>query len=190
MDEKDVKGNIKREDFEKLSSHLWEKIRIPCCKAVFDSGLSPENIHTIELVGSRSWIPAIMKVLTALFKREPSWTLNVSECVAHGCALQCAMLSPTFRVKEYEVCTPQFILYAFKRNTKGWHIFPFTKGHNYILFEHVHSSISAPVCYSYIALKRHVLRWDFLEVIGCGYCLSYNLNDDVLFLQYKWLCPF
>ncbi|XP_027185574.1 heat shock 70 kDa protein 16 [Coffea eugenioides] len=103
MDEKDVKGFIKREDFEKLSSHLLERISFPCRKALLDSGLTLEKIHTVELVGSGSRIPAIMKVLSALFRREPSRTINVSECVARGCALQCAMLSPTFRVREFEV---------------------------------------------------------------------------------------
>ncbi|KAJ7960763.1 Heat shock 70 kDa protein [Quillaja saponaria] len=103
MDEKDVKGFIKREEFEKLVSGLLERICIPCNKALADAGLTAEKIHSVELVGSGSRIPAINRLLTSLFRREPSRTLNASECVARGCALQCAMLSPVFRVKEYEV---------------------------------------------------------------------------------------
>jgi heat shock protein 4 len=103
MDEKDVKGFIKREDFEKLSCELLERVSIPCRKALVDSGLSGDKIHSVELVGSGSRIPAIMRILTSLFGREPRRTLNASECVARGCALQCAMLSPIFRVREYEV---------------------------------------------------------------------------------------
>ncbi|KAL6990790.1 hypothetical protein U1Q18_008912 [Sarracenia purpurea var. burkii] len=103
MDEKDVKGFIKREDFEKLASDLLERISIPCRKALEDSGLTVDKIHTVELVGSGSRIPAIRRVLASLFGKEPSRTLNASECVARGCALQCAMLSPVFRVREYEV---------------------------------------------------------------------------------------
>lgn len=103
MDEKDVRGFIKREDFEKLSSDLFERISIPCRKAVVDSGLNVDKIHSIELVGSGSRIPAITRILTSLFGREPRRSLNASECVARGCALQCAMLSPIFRVREYEV---------------------------------------------------------------------------------------
>ncbi|KAA8520059.1 hypothetical protein F0562_014315 [Nyssa sinensis] len=103
MDEKDVKGFIKREDFEKLSSDLLERINIPCRKALADCGLTVEKTHTVELVGSGSRLPAITRILTTLFRREPSRTLNASECVARGCALQCAMLSPIFRVREYEV---------------------------------------------------------------------------------------
>ncbi|CAI9756597.1 unnamed protein product [Fraxinus pennsylvanica] len=103
MEEKDVKGFIKREDFEKLSSELLERISIPCRKALLDSGLTLEKIHTVELVGSGSRIPAIAKILNSLFGKEPRRTVNASECVARGCALQCAMLSPIVRVREYEV---------------------------------------------------------------------------------------
>ncbi|KAK4439333.1 Heat shock protein 16 [Sesamum alatum] len=114
MEEKDVKGYIKRDEFEKLASALLERISIPCRKALHDSGLTVEKIHTVELVGSGSRIPAIAKILTSLFRKEPSRTLNASECVARGCALQCAMLSPIFRVREYEVqdCFPFSISFA------------------------------------------------------------------------------
>lgn len=103
MDEKDVKGFIKREDFENLCGDLLERISSPCIKAVNDARINVDKIYAVELVGSGSRIPAIMRKLTSLFKREPRRTLNASECVARGCALQCAMLSPTFRVRDYEV---------------------------------------------------------------------------------------
>lgn len=102
MEEKDVKGFIKREEFEKLASGLLERLSIPCKKALADVGL-PEKIHSVELVGSGSRIPAITRLMASLFRREPRRTLNTSECVARGCALQCAMLSPVFRVREYQV---------------------------------------------------------------------------------------
>ncbi|PQQ00063.1 heat shock 70 kDa protein 16 [Prunus yedoensis var. nudiflora] len=90
MDEKDVKG-------------LLERIGAPCSKALADAGLTAEKIHSVELVGSGSRIPAVGRVLASVFRKEPRRTLNASECVARGCALQCAMLSPVFRVREYEV---------------------------------------------------------------------------------------
>lgn len=104
MEEKDVKGYIKRDEFEKLASALVERISIPCRKALLESGLTVEKIQTVELVGSGSRVPAITRMLQSVFKKEPSRKLNASECVARGCAFQCAMLSPTFRVRDYEVC--------------------------------------------------------------------------------------
>ncbi|KAI3948835.1 hypothetical protein MKX01_022249 [Papaver californicum] len=103
MDEKDVKGFIKREEFEKLSMGLLERMRLPCNKALVDADLTLDMINSVELVGSGSRVPAITRMLTSFFNREPRRTLNASECVARGCALQCAMLSPTFRVRDYEV---------------------------------------------------------------------------------------
>ncbi|KAJ6401905.1 hypothetical protein OIU84_014061 [Salix udensis] len=103
MDEKDVRGFIKREEFEKLSSGLVESISVPCQKVLANSGLTVEKIHSVELVGSGSRIPAISRMLASVFKREPSRRINASECVARGCAIQCAMLSPIFRVREYQV---------------------------------------------------------------------------------------
>ncbi|KAJ6935167.1 heat shock 70 kDa protein 16-like isoform X2 [Populus alba x Populus x berolinensis] len=103
MDEKDVRGFIKREEFERLSSDLVESISVPCQKVLANSGLTVEKIHSVELVGSGSRIPAITRMLASLFKREPSRRINASECVARGCALQCAMLSPILRVREYQV---------------------------------------------------------------------------------------
>ncbi|XP_073302676.1 heat shock 70 kDa protein 16 isoform X5 [Primulina huaijiensis] len=108
MEEKDVRGYITRDDFEKLSSDLLERIKITCHKALLDSGLTVEMVHTVEVVGSGSRVPAITKILNSLFRKEARRTINASECVALGCAMQCAMLSSTFRAREYEVedCFP------------------------------------------------------------------------------------
>ncbi|WOL15701.1 heat shock 70 kDa protein 16 [Canna indica] len=103
MDEKDVKGFIKREDFERLCAGLLDRILEPCKQALEDAGLKHDKINAIELVGSGSRIPAITRILTEFFRREPSRTINASECVARGCALHCAMLSPIFKVRDYEV---------------------------------------------------------------------------------------
>jgi heat shock protein 4 len=57
----------------------------------------------VEVVGSASRIPSIVKILTEFFGKEPRRTMNASECVARGAALQCAILSPTFKVREFRV---------------------------------------------------------------------------------------
>ncbi|KAJ7567080.1 hypothetical protein O6H91_02G131600 [Diphasiastrum complanatum] len=103
MEEKDVRGFIKREDFEKLAYPLLERVKAPLEKALAESQLPLDKINAVEVVGSGSRIPAINRILAAFFKKEPGRTLNASECIARGCTLQCAMLSPTFRVREFEV---------------------------------------------------------------------------------------
>lgn len=103
MDEKDVRGFIKRDEFEQISAPILERVKGPLEKALLDANLSIENIHTVEVVGSGSRVPAIIRILTEFFKKEPRRTMNASECVARGCALQCAILSPTFKVREFQV---------------------------------------------------------------------------------------
>ncbi|WCJ18615.1 Heat shock 70 kDa protein 15 [Euphorbia peplus] len=53
----------------------------------------------VEVVGSGLRVPAIIKMMTELFGKEPRRTMIASECVARGSALQCAILSPTFKVR-------------------------------------------------------------------------------------------
>jgi heat shock protein 4 len=103
MDEKDVKGIMKRDEFEELSLPILERVKGPLERALAEAGLSVDDIHMVEVVGSGSRVPAINKILTEFFKKEPRRTMNASECVAKGAALQCAILSPTFKVREFQV---------------------------------------------------------------------------------------
>ncbi|KAH7657357.1 Heat shock protein 70 family protein [Dioscorea alata] len=103
MDEKDVKGFIKREGFERISTPILDRVKAPLEKALAEAGLTLEKIHSVEVVGSGSRVPAIFRILTEFFRKEPRRTMNASECVARGCALQCAILSPTFKVREFQV---------------------------------------------------------------------------------------
>ncbi|XP_057454256.1 heat shock 70 kDa protein 15-like isoform X2 [Lotus japonicus] len=103
MEEKDVRGFIKRDEFEQLSLPILERVKGPLEKALAEADLAVDDVHMVEVVGSGSRVPAINKILTEFFKKEPRRTMNASECVARGCALQCAILSPTFKVREFQV---------------------------------------------------------------------------------------
>ncbi|KAA3455551.1 heat shock 70 kDa protein 15-like [Gossypium australe] len=103
MDEKDVRGFIKREEFEQISAPILQHVKAPLEKALADAGLAVGDVHMVEVVGSASRIPSILKILTDFFGKEPRRTMNASECVGRGCALQCAILSPTFKVREFQV---------------------------------------------------------------------------------------
>lgn len=62
-----------------------------------------DDIHSVEIVGGSTRIPAIKQLIESVFKKGASTTLNQDEAVARGCALQCAMLSPAVRVREFSV---------------------------------------------------------------------------------------
>ena len=76
---------------------------LACAQALADAGLTAESVAYVEVVGGSSRMPAVAGLLAGLFGREPSRTLNAKETVARGCALQCAMLSPTFKVRDFQV---------------------------------------------------------------------------------------
>ncbi|TVU17178.1 hypothetical protein EJB05_33195 [Eragrostis curvula] len=121
MDEKDVRGFIKRDEFEHISASVLERVKGPLEKALTEAGLTTENVHFVEVVGSGSRVPAIIKIITEFFGKEPRRTMNASECVARGCALQCAILSPTFKVREFQVTEgfPFSIALSWKPDTQN-----------------------------------------------------------------------
>ncbi|KAK1416833.1 hypothetical protein QVD17_25950 [Tagetes erecta] len=103
MDDKDVRGYIKRDEFEQISIPILERVKKPLEKALSEAQLTVDNIYAVEVVGSGSRVPAVIKILTDFFGKEPRRTMNASECVAKGCALECAILSPTFKVRDFQV---------------------------------------------------------------------------------------
>ncbi|KAL5538078.1 hypothetical protein UlMin_043487, partial [Ulmus minor] len=103
MDGKDVWGFIERDEFEQICIPILERAKRPLEKALADAGLTIENVHMVEMVGSSSHVPAIIKILADFFKKEPRRTMNASECVARGCALECAIISPTFKGRDFQV---------------------------------------------------------------------------------------
>uniref|UniRef100_A0A4W6E6A0 Heat shock protein 4b n=1 Tax=Lates calcarifer TaxID=8187 RepID=A0A4W6E6A0_LATCA len=65
--------------------------------------LKKEDIYSVEIVGGASRIPAVKERISKFFGKELSTTLNADEAVARGCALQCAILSPAFKVREFSI---------------------------------------------------------------------------------------
>ena len=61
------------------------------------------SIDSVEIVGGSTRIPAIKALIEKVFAKESSTTLNADEAVSRGCALQCAILSPVFKVREFSV---------------------------------------------------------------------------------------
>ncbi|XP_012234476.1 97 kDa heat shock protein isoform X2 [Linepithema humile] len=103
MDEKDVHGDMKRSDMEAMCAHLFERVEKVLRQCLIDSKLKLEEIHSVEITGGSSRVPAIKRLIEEVFGRPISTTLNQDEAVSRGCALQCAMLSPAVRVRDFSV---------------------------------------------------------------------------------------
>jgi heat shock 70kDa protein 4 len=103
MNDIDVSSMISRQDFEELSENLLNRVEVPLKQALQESGLNLEDIHFVEVVGGSTRIPSIKERISKFFGKELNYTLNQDEAVARGCALQCAILSPVFKVREFTV---------------------------------------------------------------------------------------
>lgn len=102
MEDIDVSAMVTRDDFEKFCAPLFERLQEPIKQVMQETGLSGSALHAIELVGGGSRMPQLAPLIHKLTGKEFSRTMNAEESVARGAALQCAMLSPTFRVREFK----------------------------------------------------------------------------------------
>ncbi|KAH0652939.1 hypothetical protein KY285_031950 [Solanum tuberosum] len=80
-----------------ISIPILERVKKPLEKSLVEARLTTENIPAVEVVGSSSPVPTIMRILTMFFGKEQKRTMNASDCLAKECALQCSILSPTFK---------------------------------------------------------------------------------------------
>uniref|UniRef100_A0A6T6BMI4 Uncharacterized protein n=1 Tax=Compsopogon caeruleus TaxID=31354 RepID=A0A6T6BMI4_9RHOD len=103
MDDIDVKGFMKREDLEALITPLCKSLETLCRRALESAGLTAADIHSVEIVGGSSRIPAFKQAIETVFGGNLRTTLNADECIARGCAMMGAILSPAFKVREYKL---------------------------------------------------------------------------------------
>ena len=104
LEEKDMSAVVQRADLEEMALPLVPKIQAVITAALHAAGLNVEDIANVEIVGGCSRIPFVQKTVSESFgDKELSRTLNADECVARGCALQAAILSPLFKVREFGV---------------------------------------------------------------------------------------
>uniref|UniRef100_A0A8C9ST18 Heat shock protein 4b n=1 Tax=Scleropages formosus TaxID=113540 RepID=A0A8C9ST18_SCLFO len=104
MNDIDVSGKLNRGQFEEMCSEILSRVEAPL-RSIMDqaSKSQKEDIYAVEIVGGASRIPAVKERVSKFFGKELSTTLNADEAVARGCALQCAILSPAFKVREFSI---------------------------------------------------------------------------------------
>ncbi|KAI3627107.1 adenyl-nucleotide exchange factor sse1 [Malassezia furfur] len=103
MNDIDASSQLKREEFEELIKPYLENIEVPLNEALEQSGLTKDEIFSVELVGGSTRVPALKERIAAWFGKGLSTTLNADEAVVRGDTLACATLSPVFRVREFSV---------------------------------------------------------------------------------------
>uniref|UniRef100_A0A8C5FIA8 Heat shock protein 4b n=1 Tax=Gadus morhua TaxID=8049 RepID=A0A8C5FIA8_GADMO len=101
MNDIDVSGKMNRGSFEAMCADVLTRVEAPLHALLENAKLKKEDIYAVEMVGGASRIPSVKERISKFFGKELSTTLNADEAVARGCALQCAILSPAFKVREF-----------------------------------------------------------------------------------------
>ncbi|KAM4621949.1 heat shock 70 kDa protein 4b [Polymixia lowei] len=101
MNDIDVSGKLNRGQFEEMCADIFARVEAPLHSLMENAKLKKEDVYAVEIVGGASRIPAVKERIGKFFGKELSTTLNADEAVARGCALQCAILSPAFKVREF-----------------------------------------------------------------------------------------
>ncbi|XP_070960240.1 heat shock 70 kDa protein 4-like isoform X1 [Oncorhynchus clarkii lewisi] len=106
MNDIDVSGKLNRVQFEEMCADVLGRVEAPLHNLMEQASeyqLKKEDIYAVEIVGGASRIPSVKERISRFFGKELSTTLNADEAVARGCALQCAILSPAFKVREFSI---------------------------------------------------------------------------------------
>jgi len=99
----DLSGKIDRATFEEKCAPLMQKLANLCDETLKKCNVSVEDIDFVEIVGGSSRVPWVQNVLREKFGKELSKTVNADESVARGTALQAAILSPLFKVRDFTI---------------------------------------------------------------------------------------
>lgn len=91
---KDFSTQITRARFEELCGDLFRSCIDPVEKVLRDSKTDKGSVHEVVLVGGSTRIPKIQKLLSDYFNgKELCKSINPDEAVAHGAAVQAAILT-------------------------------------------------------------------------------------------------
>lgn len=88
-----LQTRVSRAKFEMMTTDLVKRTEGPCRQALKDAGLGPWDIDEVILVGGMTRMPAIQKMVTAIFGRAPHKGVNPDEVVALGACIQGGMLA-------------------------------------------------------------------------------------------------
>jgi len=89
---KHLEMTLTRAKFNELTADLVEKTMEPVRRAMSDSGLRPEDLAKVLLVGGSTRIPAVQDAVKNFTGKEPFKGINPDECVAAGAAIQGGVL--------------------------------------------------------------------------------------------------
>ena len=92
----DFFSSITRAKFESICLSLFKKVIDPVQRVLIDSKISKSDVDDIVLVGGSTRIPKVQELISDFFNgKELCKNINPDEAVAHGAAVQAAILGDT-----------------------------------------------------------------------------------------------
>ncbi|KAJ1300940.1 hypothetical protein OPQ81_003366 [Rhizoctonia solani] len=90
----DFYTRLTRANFEELCGDLFRRSLEPIEKVLRNARIDKSNVDDIVLVGGSTRIPRVMKLVSDFFNgKAPNRSINPEEAVAHGAAIQAAILN-------------------------------------------------------------------------------------------------
>jgi heat shock protein 1/8 len=100
----DFYTTITRVHFEELCQDLFCGTLEPIERVLRDSKIDKTNVEDVVLVGGSTRIPRIVELVTDFFDgKKPNQSINPDEAVAHGAAIQAAILSGDVSEKTQDI---------------------------------------------------------------------------------------
>jgi molecular chaperone DnaK len=90
---KHLQLGLTRAHLETMMDPLLRRTLEPCKKALADSGLTPDQIDEVVMVGGSTRIPKVQQLVQGLFGKETHKGVNPDEVVAIGAAVQGGVLA-------------------------------------------------------------------------------------------------
>lgn len=121
QNDRDFSSFIDTDTWASITQSLIQRALEPVKTVIREAKITFDSIEEVEVVGSATRSPLVVGALRDFFGKEPKRTMNSEEAVAKGCALQAAMISPNFKVREFSIAdsTPYAIALSWSASTQG-----------------------------------------------------------------------
>ncbi|AOA58006.1 Hsp70 family protein [Acinetobacter larvae] len=87
----DLSFEIQQSEFAQWAEPLLQRLRRPLERALRDARIRPEQIDQVVLVGGATRMPLVRKLVTKLFGRFPSTSVQPDEAVVRGACIQAGL---------------------------------------------------------------------------------------------------
>ena len=101
LPDRDFSMQLTRTEFEEKCDAHFKKAAALVKQLIEESGVPPEEIATMELMGGATRVPKLIEELEAAFGRTVGRTINADEAAALGAAFYAAAASDSIRVKSF-----------------------------------------------------------------------------------------